>query len=78
MDFFYFRLSDKKAAIGYTYEDSTPAVEKKEEEEESEEDSDLDVETVDLGNSKAEWEDSRFSQDLSDFTQLLLIGKTGF
>lgn len=54
MDFFYFRLSDKKAAIGYTYEDSTPAVEKKEEEEESDEDSDLDVETVDLGNSKAE------------------------
>lgn len=42
------KLSDKKAAIGYTYEDSTPAAEKKEEEEESDEDSDLDVETVDL------------------------------
>lgn len=42
-------MAEKKAAIGYTYEDSTPVGEKKEEEE-SDEESDLDVETVDLGN----------------------------
>lgn len=41
------KLAEKKAAIGYTYEDSTPVGEKKEEEE-SDEESDLDVETVDL------------------------------
>lgn len=41
------KLAEKKAAIGYTYEDSTPMGEKKEEEE-SDEESDLDVETVDL------------------------------
>lgn len=47
--FYNNRLAEKKAAIGYTYEDSTPVGEKKEEEE-SDEESDLDVETVDLGN----------------------------
>ena len=44
----YFRLAGKKAAIAFTYEDSTPAPEP-EEEEDSEESSDTDVETVDLG-----------------------------
>ena len=32
------RLAEKKAAIGYTYQDSTPAPEKKEEEEENDDD----------------------------------------
>jgi hypothetical protein len=44
------RNADKKAAIGYTYEDSTPAKDSDEEEEDSEdESSDTDVETADLG-----------------------------
>ena len=73
MDCFYFRLSDKKAAIGYTYEDSTPAVEKKEEEEESDEDSDLDVETVDLGNSKAELEDNCIHANFPDIVKVYPI-----
>ena len=49
-----FRLKDKKAAIGFTYEDSTPVDDmngKKSDEEESEEESDEDVETLDLGES---------------------------
>jgi hypothetical protein len=48
--FLLVRLAEKKAAIGYTYEDSTPAMDKKEEESDDE-DSDLDVETMDLGKS---------------------------
>ena len=32
------RLAEKKAAIGYTYQDSTPAPDKKEEEEENDDD----------------------------------------
>ena len=44
----YYRLAGKKAAIAFTYEDSTPAPEP-EEEEDSDESSDTDVETVDLG-----------------------------
>jgi len=42
------RNADKKAAIGFVYEDSTPIEEKKEEESEEEEESDEDIETVDL------------------------------
>lgn len=59
-------MAEKKAAIGYTYEDSTPVGEKKEEEE-SDEESDLDVETVDLGNlhvvDKGERERERRERD---------------
>ena len=51
----YYRNADKKAAIGYTYEDSTPvkaAGGDNEEEQNSDEDSsDTDVETADLGNT---------------------------
>ena len=49
------RLKDKKAAIGFTYEDSTPGdkTEKKggddDDSDDSDEESDEDVETVDLG-----------------------------
>ena len=42
-----FRLKDKKAAIGYVYEDSTK--EQEEEEEEDSDDSEEDIETLDLG-----------------------------
>lgn len=48
MYFFSFRLAEKKAAIGFTYEDNNaacPAI-KEEEEDDS---SDTDVETADLG-----------------------------
>ena len=41
------RNADKKAAIGFVYEDSTPA--NKDEDEENEEDSEEDIETADLG-----------------------------
>lgn len=48
--FIFLRNADKKAAIGYVYEDSTPAEEKDNPEEDSdEESSDTDVETADLG-----------------------------
>ena len=47
------RNTDKKAAIGYTYEDSTHVMEDEQgcvvSEEEDEESSDTDVETADLG-----------------------------
>ena len=42
------RLAEKKAAIGYTYQDSTPAPEKKEEEEEENDDDILSDDEVDL------------------------------
>lgn len=42
-----FRNADKKAAIGFVYEDSTPVDEK--EAEESEEESEDDLDTADLG-----------------------------
>ena len=50
------RSADKKAAIGYTYEDSTPVKpeENKEEEEEEEDDDDiLSGDELDLGEEKA-------------------------
>lgn len=49
--FHYYRLKDKKAAIGFTYEDSTPGDGKgaNKSDDDSDEDSDEDVETVDLG-----------------------------
>ena len=51
----YYRNADKKAAIGYTYEDSTPVKatggDNEEEQNSDEESSDTDVETADLGNS---------------------------
>ena len=45
--FFSFRLAEKKAAIGFTYEDSNacPAIK----DEEDDDSSDTDVETADLG-----------------------------
>ena len=49
-----YRNADKKAAIAYTYEDSTPAKPKGDDNEEhnsDEDSSDTDVETADLGNS---------------------------
>ena len=47
------RNADKKAAIAYTYEDSTPAKADNDDEEQNSDDdsSDTDVETADLGNS---------------------------
>lgn len=45
----YFRLRDKKAAIGYTYEDSTEEKPNEEEIEDSESEEDEDIETLDLG-----------------------------
>ena len=42
------RLAEKKAAIGYTYQDSTPAPDKKEEEEEENDDDILSDDEVDL------------------------------
>ncbi|XP_061172949.1 CLK4-associating serine/arginine rich protein-like [Saccostrea echinata] len=42
------KLAERKAAIGYTYEDSTPTPDKKEEGESEDEDSDIDVEAMDL------------------------------
>ena len=47
-----FRLKDKKAAIGFTYEDSTPGDKKDkddDDDDDSDEESDDDVETIDLG-----------------------------
>ncbi|XP_041353654.1 CLK4-associating serine/arginine rich protein-like isoform X2 [Gigantopelta aegis] len=42
------KLAGKKAAIGYTYEDSTPAVDEEDEDEDTDESSDTDIEAADL------------------------------
>ena len=52
-DFVNYRLSEKKAAIAFSYEDSTPAdVEDEDDNEDSDEDeSDDEILDIDLGNS---------------------------